>query len=337
VTVSPQDVGAALARMGLWTGAGEPTLEPLAGGVSSDIWKVDLPSGPICVKRALPKLKVAADWRAPIARNHYEARWMETAARFVPEAVPRLLGQDRESGTLAMAFLSPDAYPNWKELLLAGRIARDTAEQVGRTLATIHAGTATVPSLAADFPTDAIFEAIRVEPYLLATARVHPSCAAALLALAETTRSTRRALVHGDASPKNILIGPHGPVFLDAECAWWGDPAFDLAFCLNHLLLKCLWRPDATPHYLMAFESLASAYLDAVSWEPRDGYEARAAALLPALLLARIDGKSPVEYVTREVDKALVRSTAAMLLHIPPIRLEAIRRNWAAALKDRPA
>ena len=82
-------------------------------------------------------------------------------------------------------------------------------------------------------------------PYLLATARAHPDRAAALESLAETTARTKFTVVHGDVSPKNILIGPRGPVFIDAECAWFGDPAFDLAFCLNHLLLKCLWVPAA--------------------------------------------------------------------------------------------
>ena len=99
-------------------------------------------------------------------------------------------------------------------------------------------------------------------------------CAAALHALVETTRTTKRALVHGDVSPKNILAGPHGPVFLDAECAWWGDPAFDLAFCLNHLLLKCLWtagrrRRTSWP----ASMRWPRAYLAGVDWEPAAAFE----------------------------------------------------------------
>lgn len=96
----------------------------------------------------------------------------------------------------------------------------------------------------AGFATDHIFYPIRLEPYLLATATVHPDCTDRLAFLARQTGATKRALVHGDVSPKNILLGPRGPVFLHAECAWYGDPAFDLAFCLNHMLLKCLWRPQ---------------------------------------------------------------------------------------------
>src|SRR5947208_5851567 len=101
------------------------------------------------------------------------------------------------------------------------------------------------------------------------------------MGLVATTQANKKALVHGDVSPKNILAGPHGPVFLDAECAWYGDPAFDLAFCLNHLLLKCLWVPQATARFLGSFDALAGAYLSQTGWEKPDGLEARAAALLP--------------------------------------------------------
>ena len=125
-----------------------------------------------------------------------------------------------------------------------------------------------------------------------------------------TTQSQALALVHGDVSPKNILVGAQGPVLLDAECAWWGDPAFDLAFCLNHLLLKCLWNAAATPAFLAAFETLCEVYLQGVNWEPRGRLEQRAAALLPGLLLARVDGKSPVEYIDDEAQREVVRRVA---------------------------
>ena len=135
-----------------------------------------------------------------------------------------------------------------------------------------------------------------------------PDLAARLLALVETTRTTKRVLVHGDFSPKNLLVGPAGPVILDAECAWYGDPAFDLAFVLNHLLLKGAWRPQWRARYAAAFDALVDAYFAHVRWEPQAALDARTAALLPALMLARIDGKSPVEYLTDEAVRDDVRS-----------------------------
>lgn len=301
-----------------------PGASVLTGGVSSDIWKVALRSGPVCVKRALPRLRVAQLWEAPVERNRYEWRWMQVAARIVPGSAPRVLAQD-EAGLFAMEYLDGERHPLWKGELRAGRADAAFARQVGERLARIHAATAGDAAIARDFATDAGFHAIRLEPYLLATARVHRDLAVPLQALAERTAATRAALVHGDVSPKNILVGPRGPVFLDAECAWYGDPAFDLAFCLNHLLLKCLWVPEAAPRLLACFEALGAAYLQGYAPE---GLEARAASLLPGLLLARVDGKSPVEYVTEEAQKARVRRVARALLATPPARLAEVKEAW---------
>jgi len=318
-----------LRRMGLEAPQGATRL---TGGVSSDIWRVDLPDGPICVKRALARLRVAADWRAPVVRNRYEARWMRRAEAAAPGSAPAVLGQDEASGSLAMQFLPPESYPLWKAELRAGRTDPRFAAAVGATLVRIHAATADDPTVAADFPTDDIFYDIRLEPYLVATALRHPDRAEALHAIVAETRATKRALVHGDVSPKNILVGPAGPVFLDAECAWWGDPAFDLAFCLNHMLLKCLWAPPARERLLGCFDALEAAYAAGIDWESRAGLLGRCARLLPGLFLARVDGKSPVEYITDESDKNRVRRVARALLAAPASEPGQVCAAWRKEL-----
>ena len=325
-------VAAALVRLGLCRPGDAPRVTPLAGGVSSDIMRVELPGGPICVKRALAKLKVNADWFAPVERNAAEAAYMRYVSRIVPHAAPRLLGEDRAAGLFAMEYLAPEQYPVWKAQLRDGAISTDTACAVADVLGRVHAASARDPLVPHGFANHATFHAIRLEPYLLATAQRHPNCAIALQALADHTAATRRVLVHGDVSPKNILIGARGPVLLDAECATFGDPAFDVAFCLNHLLLKCLWRPQHARSYLACFDAFVAAYLALVDWEPVAQMEARAARLLPGLLLARVDGKSPVEYVTGETDKNRVRRTAAALLLRPAARLADVGAAWAAEI-----
>ena len=316
-----------LHRAGLAAAGESPAAAPLAGGVSSDIWKVELRAGPVCVKRALARLRVAQLWEAPVERNRFEWRWMQTAARVVPGCAPRVLAHD-DAGFFAMEYLDGARHPLWKSGLRAGRADPAFAARVGERLVRIHAATAGNAALAAEFATDAGFHAIRLEPYLLATAQRHPELAAPLEALAARTASTRAALGHGDVSPKNILVGPQGPVFLDAECAWYGDPAFDLAFCLNHLLLKCLWVPRAQARFLESYGALAGAYLGGSAAQ---GVEARAASLLPGLLLARIDGKSPVEYVTEEAQKERVRRVARALLLAPPLTLDQVSDAWRAS------
>ncbi len=270
---------------------------PLTGGVSSDIWLVEHSGGRFCVKRALPQLRVAAEWFAPVERSIYESAWLKGVAATLPQAVPAILADDPGAGIFAMTYLDPADYRCWKAELLAGRVDETAAAQVGSRLAAIHSAFARDPLSPSLFATDTIFQSIRLEPYLLATARAHPDLADRLEALAARTLSTRRTVAHGDISPKNILIGSDGPVFLDAECAWYGDPAFDLAFCLNHLLLKTVAVPGAAPALGAAFLRLTESYLRGVDWEPAGELEHRAATLLPALLLARIDGKSPVEYI----------------------------------------
>ena len=322
-----------IVRSGLVARDAPLQLRRLTGGVSSDIWLVEAGEARFCVKRALPKLRVAAEWFAPVERNTNEAAWFEVVGTFLPDAVPRVLAADVQAGVFAMEYLPEQKFANWKAQLRDGLASVDVAAEVGRRLARIHSETAKMRDLPARFASDAIFHAIRLEPYLLATANAHPELAERLRHLERVTATTKLTLVHGDVSPKNILVGPRGPVFIDAECAWWGDPAFDVAFCLNHLLLKCLWVPRARDAFLAAFAALVDAYRARVDWEAADVFEARASALLPGLFLARIDGKSPVEYVTAERDKERVRRVASALLRVPVSTLPAVADAWRAELQ----
>lgn len=327
----PAEFEQALRELGL---AGDETLlgEPLTGGVSSDIWRIDTAQGPVCAKRALSRLRVAAEWTAPIERNLYEARWMQVAETARPGSTPQLLGQHPGLGVLVMRYLPAAEYPLWKQQLRDGLADPATARAVGQTLVAIHAHSAALPELAPQFDSQGIFFDIRLDPYLLATADKHPDCAEALRALVTQTQAYRLALVHGDVSPKNILVGTQGPVLLDAECACWGDPAFDLAFCLNHLLLKALWNPAARAGYRQCFDALGQAHLQGVNWELQAAFERRAAALLPGLLLARVDGKSPVEYLSDDVHRAPVRRCARALLQAPVATLAEVAAAWQREL-----
>jgi aminoglycoside phosphotransferase (APT) family kinase protein len=301
----------------------------LTGGVSSGIYRVDLRSGSYCVKQALPQLKVAKEWKVPVERVFAEIGYLQVVGAIVPGHVPRVLGQDEASRSFVMPFLGAE-YRNWKAEMLAGRVAPDVARSMGGLLGRIHAATADDAQLAARFATDDHFHALRLEPYLVETARMHPSLSEALLAMVQRTAHTRRVLVHGDVSPKNILVGPGGPVLLDAECAWFGDPAFDLAFCLNHFLLKAAHLPAHAGELLASFRAFTDAYWPHVRWEEPRALEARVATLLPGLALARIDGKSPVEYLA-EPQREAVRRASMALLQAPPPSLASIASRWAQA------
>lgn len=326
---APSFVRSGLINMGLLASGAAFDAAPLTGGVSSDVWKVQLPDGrTVCIKQALPQLKVAAHWEAPVERGRYEIAWLQTARAIVPHAVPEVLGADPATGSFAMAFLPPEDHPVWKDQLMAGFVDIDVAAGLAEHLAAIHGATAGRADIEAAFPTTPFFDALRVDPFLRATAAKHPDLADILHAMAARLLAARTALVHGDISPKNILVGPKGPVIIDAECAWYGDPVFDLAFCLNHLLLKCLARPDRAPEILSAFVTLWQTYALRVSWEDWPVMEERLVPLLMALLLARVDGKSPAGYLTEKWQHDAMRLMAHAVLRAPDTPLGEIPGAW---------
>ncbi|WP_447755542.1 phosphotransferase family protein [Sphingopyxis fribergensis] len=316
------DIVEGLRAAGL-AGEGDVVLVPLTGGVSCDVWKVETPSGPIVVKRPLPQLRVAAEWLAPIERGQSEVRWLRRARGVDPQIAPEVLAELPGYG-FAMRFL-PDS-PVWKDELMAGRIDPGFAAAVGRGIAAVHAATANSVADRAAFPNDDMFRALRVDPFLLHVARNDAELGPALDALAGDLVSRKIALVHGDVSPKNILVGAGGPVFLDAECAVYGDPAFDLAFCTTHLLLKAVWLGDARLNEAAA--ALVDAYRTGVAWEDADGLMLRAGRLTAALLLARVEGKSPAPYLTDPDHKRVVRDQARASIVAPPPSLAGLVANW---------
>jgi aminoglycoside phosphotransferase (APT) family kinase protein len=323
------DIAAAAAAMGLIGEDEQFTLGRLSGGVSCDVFLLGVKRRPpVVLKRALAKLRVAADWRAPPERAATEVAWLKLVAGIEPRWVPEILGEDRARHLFAMAYFPPETFPVWKAELAAGRVDVAFAAKTGAALAHIHAATAGRAEVAAAFANDAQFAALRLEPYLLFTAQRHPFAAQAIEDEVARIAGVRIALMQGDISPKNILCGPEGPVFLDAETACYGDPAFDLAFCLNHFLLKSVWHSEWTDAYAASFRAMAEAYLAGVTWERPDAVARRTARLLPMLFLARVDGKSPVEYLTDDGDKAFVRAAALQMIVEPPYNLNLLAESY---------
>lgn len=306
-----EQIGDVLRHVGL--DARVVAVQPLTGGVSSDIFRVELADRTLCVKFAIDQLRVASEWLAPVGRSAAEHAWLAFVAAAFPRLVPALLGVDDANHAIVMEFLPPVDHPTWKAQLLAGEIDVAFAGQVGARLAAIHSRSAIEPLLAERFDNAANFASLRIDPYLRFTASRHPDLADRLGLLADALDTARIALVHGDISPKNILCGPGGPVFIDAECATFGDPAFDIAFCLNHLVIKSIVLPAMREELEASAQSLWTAYRAGIDWEPAAAVQARVARILPALMLARVDGKSPLEYLTPESGDAVRRIARAVL------------------------
>ena len=304
-----------LEELGLVSGTEPLKVTPLAGGVSSDIGMVELDQRRLCVKFALPQLKVEEKWFANTRRNLAEYGWLQLVSAVEPGSVPELLGCSIEAGGFVMEFIEGDEVTLWKSSLLAGQVSRTEAAAAGGTLGTIHSATAR-PEVLNQFQNQQDFHALRLEPYLLFTATRHPSLGNRLNGLVEMLNTHERVVVHGDVSPKNIIFRKGVPIFLDAECATAGDPCFDIAFCLNHLILKALHLPRWREELFTCVAEFWSAYRQKVDWEEPAELEQRVCRLLPAFMLARVDGKSPVEYLDGE-EQQKVRKISIPLIEKP--------------------
>ncbi|MEW6750423.1 MAG: phosphotransferase [Candidatus Latescibacterota bacterium] len=324
-----------LRQAGLVAG-GAVRVTPLGGGVSSDILVVDDGRARFVVKRALARLRVADHWMADPARNRFEQAYLRYAARVVPGSVPQILFADEELGFFAMEYVG-GGWRNWKQDLLAGRVQGSPAARAGRYLAAVHGTSWQDETVAARFDTTPLFRQLRIEPYLVTAAERSPALRALLMAEAERLSAVRLALVHGDFSPRNLLVRAGGLKVLDCEVAWFGEPAFDVAFLLNHLFLKSLHRPDLGWRYMALVETFLRAYAAGLGARWDDDLQARVAWLLPMLLLARVVGKSPAEYLAgRPVRAAFAVSFAAEVLPQGVPDVARLRRRWLARLSSLP-
>lgn len=305
-------------------------LTPLHGGVSSDVFLVENLGKRFVVKQALPRLRVREPWQADTSRNRYEYEFLRYLGIIAPVAAPKVfcIGTDY----FVMEYLGAE-YRNWKQLLMSGDCQSVHAVMAAKILGRLHRCSWSNPDLATRFDTTANFHQLRTDPYLVTTGRRHPALRKFFEQEVMRLENTRECLVHGDYSPKNMLIGNGRLVLLDCEVAWYGDPAFDLAFLINHLLLKALYHAPADRGLQDLIVGLVEAYyVERGKWSLKGEFDSRTARLLLMLLLARVDGKSPVEYLTSDHKKDFVRIFVGSKLCEPTVSLVEVVSEWFAGL-----
>lgn len=306
----------------------------LPGGVSNRTVLVRRGSGPAWVlKQALPKLRVQVDWFSPPERSQREATGLRWLADLAPKgAIPPLVFEDRAEHLLAMLAV-PQPHENWKTMLLAGRLDPRHIEHFARLLAAIHRNAwLRRERLARVFEDRSFFESLRLEPYYAYAAAQAPASADFVRALLQQTRARRLTLVHGDFSPKNILVHEDRLVLLDHEVIHWGDPAFDLGFSLTHLLSKA----HHLPAHREAFAEAARVYwqryreaIGAVEWDA--DLELHAVRHTLGCLLGRVVGRSPLEYLDA-TERARQRDAVLTLLRTPPQTVPELVKGFLSCL-----
>lgn len=293
----------------------------LSGGVSSDIWRVDTPRATYCAKRALPRLNVAALWEVSTRRNAEEVRWLRTVRAWIGDQAAQVVAADEDEGIAVLAWYDPARWRNWKAELLRGRIDVAVARRLGDLVGMIARRAAAEPGLADRFDNGDLFDALRIDPFFRCLRPDTPR----LQTLIAQLQNDRATLVHGDFSPKNILVDEAGEVrILDAECATWGTPGFDPGYLLAHLLLKL--THTGNPALRDAAIAFWTAYRRSAGGCLMD-LDQRTYLPLAGMLLARVDGKSPVEYLTAP-QRDRVRQQAMALLRQQMVPIDILLQRW---------
>jgi 5-methylthioribose kinase len=299
-------------------GAGPWRITELGGGVSNTVLLAESADERLVLKQALGKLRVEQDWFSDRRRILRESGALLRLAPWLPaHGVPKVRFVDHENLLYGMVA-APAGAPTWKSQLLAGDVRPETGGRVGELLAGIARYGWRRKSCAAEFGDQTVFDQLRIDPYYRSTAARHPDLAAQFSRLMEASARRRLTLVHGDWSPKNFLVRDDSVMAIDFEVIHYGDPAFDTGFLLNHLVLKSFHRPQWKAAYAQAAAWFWNAYTDGLPDETRDWIERATIAHLGCLMLARIDGKSPAEYLREESVRASVRRFASDLIRHPP-------------------
>lgn len=302
----------------------------LAGGVSNMVLLVERPQRDghdFVLKQARAQLRTQQVWFSSVERVWREAEVLrqctpllgmqnEQGGVRIGEAprkacTPAILFEDRENYLFGMtAALRPNVV--WKQALLAGEADRSIATACGQLLATLHGGSWQDPSIAKALGDTALFDQLRVDPYYRTLAQVHPEVREPLERLIASLGENRLSLVHADFSPKNLLVFADGLMIVDFETGHYGDPAFDLGFFLSHLVLKAALHAPRHGPFLELTEAFRQSYDAAM--QPRIGSGqlaalwARGVQNFAGCAWARLDGKSPVEYLTQEHRRGQVRA-----------------------------
>ncbi len=292
------------------------SIRELGGGVSNVVLLVEAPSRRFVLKQSLAKLRVEREWLAARERIHRECAALRGLAAAMPAgSLPEVLWDDPDNFLFAMSAAPAEAR-DWKSRLLEGEAREEVAGRVGSLLAAQMRASWESPEWAARFGDCTNFEQLRLDPYYRATAERHPDLGPRFAALIESCLSRRCALTHGDWSPKNFLVAGGEVMAIDYEVIHYGDPSFDAAFLLNHLTLKSFHRPAgaaAMARLMRRFwETLRAEMPRRTGW-----FEAAALEHLAGLLLARIDGKSPAEYLTEETRTRVRRFARRLMLDRP--------------------
>jgi 5-methylthioribose kinase len=292
---------------------GPAQAELLSGGVSNFVLRVTTPSERFVLKQSRPQLRTRDAWFSDLDRIWRECEVMKSLRPLLGDAVPEVLFADRENYAYAMSHAPLDAVP-WKGGLLAGEIDANLGWRAGSVLAIIHNVSAQNADFRSDFSDLTVYKQLRIDPFYERIRERRPEVAAAVTNIIEQMVTVKEALCHGDYTPKNFLIHQGRFTLVDYETAHFGDPTMDLGLFSAHILLKAARLPARRAEYESLAQSFWRGYHEHGTYRRADELERRGVQHLGALLLARVDGTSPVEYLPENAKRDIVRRLGCAIL-----------------------
>jgi len=286
----------------------------LEGGVSSEVYKVKTKKNFYCLKRSLSKLLVKKEWFADTKRLKYEYHWLVHCKKIIPRSIPKIFQFNSKNDFLILEYLDEKKYNTLKSELLKKIINLKVIKKISKDIYKIHnesSNSKTKKKFDNNFKN---FYDLRLDAYFNEVGRVHPNLKIKIKNIIKSYKKNSSTLVHGDFSPKNILVYKNNVKYIDAETCNYGDPVFDVVFFLNHLLIKSIHIPQIKNKILEAYKIFFDTYIKLIKKKQREGFINRYLEMMPIMLLARVDGKSPVEYIKKKTIKNKIKLLSFSLI-----------------------
>lgn len=261
----------ALARR-LGGGPADWRVRDVADGNLNSVFLIDGPAGGLCVKQALPYVRVAGEsWPMDVRRAFFEFNYTQRLAPFVGSLAPEIYDFDAAQFVITMEKLEPHII--LRQAMIAGtpmpRVARDVAAYVAA--ASFFTSDLAVPFevKAADqtvFSQNLALQRISVDlvftdPYTVSERnRITPPLegwAASFRADIDLKQAVSRArlcyltrgqsLLHGDLHTGSIMVTESETRVIDGEFALVGPTGFDIGNFIAHYVMAWYAKPYHAP------------------------------------------------------------------------------------------
>lgn len=289
-------------------------VEELSVAQSSTVMRVTSPVRRWVVKQALPKMKSDPEWEASVERSLREVACQKYLETLLPlGSVPPIYHHDPDNFLFVMEGAPADCQL-WHDAMMEGKTDAEVAASAGSLLGNIHRLSYLDEEALHEFGDKHFFHELQLSPFYDSVAKVYPKLADKIGAHAALLATSNVCFIHGDFTARNIVVAPHRLILLDFEAGHFGHPSFDLALMVCHLTLKTVRFREKKEDFMPLIITFWTAYLQSANFENETWHARACLPQLGCILLSRVDGKSPIDYLPDEQDRQRMRALSASLI-----------------------